>query len=120
VQGIALTVAMVLSASGPQTSYAGKPRCPGSYERVAETLSNAGATHAIELAQGGSVSTHFVYQQKRQSGLIDSRIFASHYFRACASALLVVKLLAEGKHGAGAYVPVKEDSTLGFREPKRG
>jgi len=83
----------------------------GSFEHVADTLSKAGATHAIELDEGGSVSTHFVYQKGKQETIGDSRIFASHYFRPRASALIVFRFaFVEGKT---PYVPTEEDSTLG-------
>lgn len=84
----------------------------GSFELVAERLKRVGATHAIELDEGGSVSTHFVYQKDGQSVIGDSRIFASHYFRPRASALLIFKLAYQ--EGNKPYIPVKEDSTLGL------
>jgi len=83
----------------------------GSFETVADRLRNAGATHAIELDQDGSVSTHFVYKKGKQKHISDSRIFSSHYFRARASSLLIFKMLL-GQEG-GKYVPTEEDSSLG-------
>jgi len=44
----------------------------GSFELVADRLRKAGATHAIELEEGGSVSTHFVYQKGTQRTIRDS------------------------------------------------
>lgn len=85
----------------------------GSFERVADRLRKAGATHAIELDEGGSVSTHFVYQKGKKKTIGDSRIFASHYFRAKASALIVFRLTFE-EGGKNPYVPTEEDSNLGM------
>ena len=86
----------------------------GSFEQVADKLQKAGATHAIELDEGGSVSTHFVYQDRKQKTISDSRIFASHYFRARASALLLFRLVVE-KGERLSYVPTHEDSELGIK-----
>lgn len=83
----------------------------GSFEMIAEKLRNAGATHAIELEEGGSVSSHFVYKKGKQTQIGDSRIFASHYFRARASGLLVFKMLT--RDGVD-YIPTEEDSSLGL------
>jgi hypothetical protein len=87
-------------------------QCHGSFRRVAETLRAAGAAHAIELDEGGSVSAHLVYQPREGTQLQDHRILASHYFRPRASALLVFKLRAE-QSPRGLYLPVKEDADLG-------
>ena len=84
----------------------------GSFERVADRLKKAGATHAFELEEGGSVSTHFINKKKGQQAIGQSRIFASHYFRPKASALLILKVAFE--EGDPPYVPVEEDSTLGL------
>ncbi len=78
----------------------------GSFEAIAETLRREGATHAIELDEGGSVSTHFVYKQSGQKTIGESRIFASHYFRDRASALLVFNLFAQDDDKP--FVPVQE------------
>jgi hypothetical protein len=80
----------------------------GSFETVAETLRREGATHAIELDQGGSVSTHFVYKQDGQGAIGESRIFASHYFRDRASALLVFNLCRQKDDKP--FVPVREEA----------
>jgi hypothetical protein len=90
----------------------------GSFERVADRLRKAGAIHAIELEEGGSVSTHFISKRMEQETVSESRIFASHYFRPKASALLILKVAFE--EGTPPYVPIEEDSTLGLeqRQPK--
>jgi hypothetical protein len=56
------------------------------------------------------LSTHFVYQQRDQQKIGESRIFASHYFRPQASALLVFNLFAQGE--AEPFIPVQEDASL--------
>lgn len=84
----------------------------GSFELVADRLKKAGAIHAIELEEGGSVSTHFINKRRAQETIGESRIFASHYFRPRASALLILKVALE--EGNPPYVPTEEDSTLGL------
>jgi hypothetical protein len=80
----------------------------GSFESVAEALRREGATHAIELDEGGSVSTHFVYKRDGQVSIAESRIFASHYFRDRASALLIFKLFQQKDDRP--FVPVLEET----------
>jgi len=62
----------------------------GKLEDVAKTLKDAGANRAIELDQGGSCCVMMRGDKDFTSGRI---IFASHYFRPRAIALLVFKLI---------------------------
>ena len=61
----------------------------GAFEAVAQTLIDAGADRAIELDQGGSVSTILGAAPASTYG---RTVFASHYFRPRALSLLVFEL----------------------------
>ena len=89
----------------------------GAFELIAKRLYTAGAVFAIELDEGGSVSTHFVYQQDEQDekeSLADSRIIASPYFRDKASALLIFKLAFEEDEDNKPTIPTVENWRLGI------
>ena len=79
----------------------------GSFEDVGKVLLAAGAQWAIELDEGGSVSTNLGGHESIAAG----RVFASHYFRPRGTALLVFTLRVDPQE----RLPIRENSRLGAR-----